>query len=108
MSSFYLIITKNIILAMVTLIAVFCIYSQTSDSQDNVRPIIWTASAMDAIELQQRSPRLTSNNSEEIRSIQLMAAKGEYEAFQIVIQAPPGNFSHSDSSPLSPAGSKDS
>lgn len=94
MSSFYFKITKNIILSLVTLIAIFCIYSQTSDSQDNVRPIIWTASAMDAIELQQRSPRLTSNNSEEIRSIQLMAAKGEYEAFQIVIQAPPGNLSN--------------
>ena len=91
MSSFYLKIIKTIALAVVTLAAVFCI-SKTSGSQDNQPPLVWTANAMEAIEWDQKSPPGKGHNSESKKSVQLMAARGEQEAFQIVIQAPPGNL----------------
>lgn len=93
MSSFYIKISKNITLVIVALIAVLCI-SKTSDSQDNNQPLIWTATAMEAIELHPQGSVFKNHNSEQMKSIQLMSAKGEYEAFQIVIQAPPGNLSN--------------
>ena len=87
-------IVRNIFLAILTVIVVFGISPKAIDSQDRGFPLIWAASAMEAIERDQPSPSLTNDNAEEIKSIQLMAAKGEYEAFQIVIQAPPGNLSN--------------
>jgi len=93
MSNFYLRIIKTITLAMIALIAILCI-ARTSETQSNSQPLIWTASAMEAIERYQQSPVLKDNNFEQIKNTQLMAAKGEYEAFQIVIQAPPGNLNN--------------
>lgn len=83
---------KSIILAILTLMAVFTV-STSSESQVKVKPLFWTASAMEAIELARPSPWSKDDNSARRTGIQLMAAKGEYEAFQIVIQAPPGNLS---------------
>ncbi|MEO1465425.1 MAG: hypothetical protein AAFR89_04220, partial [Cyanobacteria bacterium J06633_1] len=69
------------------LIAVFSI-SYISNSQVQVEPMFWTASAMEAIALHQPSPKPGESNSQ----IRLRAARGEYEAFQIVVKAPPGNL----------------
>ena len=96
MSSLQTKITKNIVLVMFTIVTVFLISVNTSNSQDNARPQIWTASAMEAIRLDQPSPNITEINSDELRSVQLSAAKGEYEALQIVIKAPPGNLNQVD------------
>ena len=91
-------IIRNFFLTILMVIVVFGISwgisPKASDSQNNSLPLIWTTSAMEAIERHQQSPALTNDNSEEIRNIQLMAAKGEYEAFQIVIQASSGNLSN--------------
>lgn len=96
MPNFHHKITKTIILAMITFIAIFS-FSKTSGSQNNNdQPLVWTASAMEAIEQQQQSPVKKGNNSEQLENVQLMAARGEHEPFQIVIQAPPGNLSNTN------------
>lgn len=87
--------TRYIALALLTFITIACI-ARNSSSQNSGHPLVWTASAMEAIELQQPSPKLTDDNSELLKGIQLKAARGEYEAFQIVIQAPSENLSNID------------
>lgn len=84
---------KNIILIVFTLIVVLS-HSAISESEVKTEPLFWTASAMEAIEINQPSPVLTDDNFARLRKINLRAAKGEYEAFQIVVQAPPGNLSN--------------
>ncbi|MEY4520467.1 MAG: hypothetical protein RLZZ499_3067 [Cyanobacteriota bacterium] len=84
--------TKTIIFALLTIIAIFS-QSAISESQVQAKPVFWTASAMEAIELNQPSPVL-NDDFESLKRVQLRAAKGEYEAFQIVLQAPPGNLSN--------------
>ncbi|MGL5832470.1 MAG: DUF4091 domain-containing protein, partial [Waterburya sp.] len=84
-------IVKIVILIVLTTMAVL-INSKISESEVKIKPLFWTASAMEAIELHQPSPVVTDNDFERLRTVQLKAAKGEYEAFQIVIQAPPGNL----------------
>jgi hypothetical protein len=84
-------ISKMVIIMVLTTIAVL-INSGISESEVKMKPLFWNASAMEAIELHQPSPAVTENNFERLRTVQLKAAKGEYEAFQIVIQAPPGNL----------------
>lgn len=78
-----------IIWAILTMIAVF-VTSTISESQVETKPLFWTASAMEAIQLEQPAPAL--DDFERTSKVKLSAAKGEYEAFQIVIQAPPGNL----------------
>ncbi|MGF1591434.1 MAG: glycoside hydrolase domain-containing protein [Pleurocapsa sp.] len=77
---------------MLTLFSILYL-AKISNSQINNQPLIWTASAMEEIERDEKSP-VNNHNSEQMKSIQLMAAKGEYEAFQIVIQAPPENLNN--------------
>jgi Domain of unknown function (DUF4091) len=66
--------------------------SAISESEVKTEPLFWTASAMEAIELNQPSPVGIDEDFDRFRKIRLKAAKGEYEPFQIVIQAPPGNL----------------
>jgi Domain of unknown function (DUF4091) len=84
-------IAKVVIMMVLTTMAVV-INSAISESEVKMKPLFWTASAMEAIELHQPSPVVADNDFERLRTVQLKAAKGEYEAFQIVIQAPPGNL----------------
>ena len=82
---------QTIVLAVITLVAVLNI-SQASDRQNQVEPLVWTASAMEAIERRQPSPKIDNHNFEQIKNVQLMAAKGEYEPFQIVVRASSENL----------------
>ncbi|MBW4535442.1 MAG: DUF4091 domain-containing protein [Pleurocapsa minor HA4230-MV1] len=86
-------IAKTVILIFLTMIAVLS-NSAISESEIKTDPLFWTASAMEAVELNQPSPILTDDDLARLRKINLKAAKGEYEAFQIVVQAPPGNLSN--------------
>lgn len=95
MSSFSLKTAKTTILIIITMIAVFS-KSAISNSQLETQPLFWTASAMEAIELHQPHPVLTDDDFQRLTKIELKAAKGEYEAFQIVIQAPPGNLNNTN------------
>ncbi len=90
-SSFF----KTIILASITLIAILYL-SRISESQYINQPLVWTTSAMEAIERSQSAPAaiLKGEPPSQMNTIQLMAARGEYEAFQIVIQAPKGNLNN--------------
>ncbi|MEO0847918.1 MAG: glycoside hydrolase domain-containing protein [Cyanobacteria bacterium J06648_1] len=78
---------RTVTFVLAGLIAVFSI-SYISNSQVQLEPMFWTASAMEAIALHQPSPKPGESNSQ----IRLRAARGEYEAFQIVVKAPPGNL----------------
>lgn len=49
-------------------------------------PVVWVTSGMERVR-RQDPPKTTTN-------IDLYAARGEYEPFQIVIQAPPGNLTN--------------
>ncbi|MEY2833475.1 MAG: hypothetical protein RLZZ574_2734 [Cyanobacteriota bacterium] len=98
---------KTIILIIFTMIAVLS-KSTISDSQVETQPLFWTASAMEAIELHQPNPVLTDDDFKRLTRIQLKAAKGEYEAFQIVVQAPPGNLRNINVTVSDLAGSQDS
>lgn len=82
---------RTLILIVLTTIAVLN-NSAISESEVKTESLFWTASAMEAIELYQPSPVETDEDFERLRKIELKAAKGEYEAFQIVVQAPPGNL----------------
>ncbi|MGB5711869.1 MAG: glycoside hydrolase domain-containing protein, partial [Waterburya sp.] len=84
---------KIIILALITSIAIL-FASRISNSQSSDQPLVWTTSAMEAIERNRSAPLWLGNRSSEMKTIQLMAAKGEYEPFQIVIKAPQDNLSN--------------
>ncbi len=86
---------KVIILASITLITILFI-SRISNSQYSDRPVVWLTSAMEAIERNEAAPATIwrGDRSKEMKTIQLMAAKGEYEPFQIVIKAPESNLSN--------------
>jgi hypothetical protein len=84
---------RTLILIVLTMIAVFT-NSAISESEVKIEPLFWTASAMEAIELNQPSPILSDNDSARLRKVQLRAARGEYEPFQIVVQATPGNLNN--------------
>ena len=86
---------KTIILATITLIAIL-FASRISNSQYSDQPVVWVTSAMEAIERNQSAPATIwgGDRSNEMKTIQLMAAKGEYEPFQIVIKAPQTNLSN--------------
>lgn len=85
-------IIKTIILATITSIAI--LFTSISQSQHSYQPLVWVVSAMEAVERDEPSPATIwrGDRSEEANTIQLMAAKGEYEAFQIVIKAPQVNL----------------
>ncbi|MEL6927021.1 MAG: glycoside hydrolase domain-containing protein [Cyanobacteria bacterium J06600_6] len=83
------------LIAIVTC-AVISVISIARASQSANQSIFWTASAMEAIELEQPHPGTTAADVERLSQIQLRAARGEYEAFQIVVQAPPGNLKQVD------------
>lgn len=78
---------KAALLTLLSSIAVLTV-AVTSNSQNQIQPVVWTASAMEAIAREQPSP----NNIEQLKDIQLFAARGEYEPFQIVVQSPAGNL----------------
>ena len=84
-------ITKAVAIAIVTC-GIVAGVSHAQDSAAAHQPLFWTASAMEAIELEQPYPRNGSGGQEASSKIKLQAAKGEYEAFQIVVHAPPGNL----------------
>lgn len=75
---------KVIVLAISTIVALLSI-SATKNAGVRQEPMFWTASAMEAIELHQRPPLSIRNPKSS--QIELIAAKGEYEAFQIVVRA---------------------
>ena len=79
------------ILAVATAIALLSMTSY-SESQDYARPLVWTESAMEAIAIDRPAPALTVKNRDRLSQIQLSAAQGEFEAFQIVVQAPSGTI----------------
>ena len=85
---------KTIILATITSIAIL-FASRISNSQYSDQPVVWVTSAMEAIERNQSAPATIwgRDRSNEMKTMQLMAAKGEYEPFQIVIKAPQTNLS---------------
>ncbi|MGB5636565.1 MAG: glycoside hydrolase domain-containing protein, partial [Waterburya sp.] len=80
-------------MALITSIAIL-FASRISNSQSSDQPLVWTTSAMEAIERNRSAPLWLGNRSSEMKTIQLMAAKGEYEPFQIVIKAPQDNLSN--------------
>ncbi len=86
---------KTIILALITSIAILYT-SRISNSQYSNQPLVWTTSAMEAIERSQPAPDaiLKSDRSNQVNTIELTAARGEYEAFQIVIQAPKSDLTN--------------
>lgn len=85
---------KAIILATITTIAIL-FASRISHSQSHDQPLVWVASAMEAIERNKPAPKAIwqGDRAKQLKSIELMAAKGEYESFQIVIKAPQTNLS---------------
>jgi hypothetical protein len=58
----------------------------SANNSSSIAPIVWAASSMARIGPEDRSENTTS--------LQLYAARGEYEPFQIVIQAPQGNLTN--------------
>ncbi len=86
---------KTIILATITSIAIL-FASRISNSQYSNQPLVWTTSAMEAIERKQPAPAaiLKGDRLNQVNTIELTSARGEYEAFQIVIQAPKSNLSN--------------
>jgi hypothetical protein len=84
---------RTLILIVLTIIAVFT-NSAISESEVQTEPLFWTASAMEAIELNQPSPVVTNGDFTPLRKVKLSAAKGEYEPFQIVVQAILGNLNN--------------
>jgi hypothetical protein len=84
---------RTLALIVLTMIAVFT-NSAISESEVKTEPLFWTASAMEAIELNQPSPVVTNGDFSRLQKVQLSAARGEYEPFQIVVQAPLGNLNN--------------
>ena len=86
---------KIIILAFITLIAIL-FTSRISNSQYSDQPVVWVTSAMKAIERDEPAPAKIWRRdlSKKVKTIKLMAAKGEYEPFQIVIKASQTNLSN--------------
>jgi len=78
---------KTIVLALITSLIVICLFPKINSSYADVF-LVWTTPALESIGLNDRPKK--SND------INLMAARGEYEAFQIVIQAPKGNLENID------------
>ena len=84
----FLIRARNlIILALISCATILLTYQISQSVYDNP-PLVWTAGAMTDISM--------NDLPQKSKSIHLAAARGEYEAFQIVIQAPPGNLSNVD------------
>lgn len=86
---------KVIIWAVITSIAILLTF-RISNSRYSERPVVWVTSAMEAIKRTDTAPAIIfrGDRSNSTKTIQLMAAKGEYEAFQIVIRAPQVNLSN--------------
>jgi hypothetical protein len=78
---------KTIIWGLITSLIVICLFPKINSSYADVFRV-WTTPALESIGLNDRPKK--SND------INLMAARGEYEAFQIVIQAPQGNLENID------------
>ena len=84
---------KIIILALITSIAIL-FTSRISNSQYSDRPVVWVTSAMEAVQRHEPAPATIWRGDKKMKTIQLMAARGEYEPFQIVIKAPQTNLSN--------------
>lgn len=74
------------VVALLTFFAVLCM-SRTGSSLNNSQISVWTASSMEKIEYDQAAPSPSNSSADQIKNIQLVAAKGEYEAFQVVVSA---------------------
>ncbi|GAB4529529.1 MAG: hypothetical protein Tsb0014_11470 [Pleurocapsa sp.] len=81
-------LSKMIILASISL-AIVLFSCQVSKSFYQSPPLVWTTSAMTSVGISDLAPATAwqGDRPATVEPIHLMAARGEYEAFQIVIQA---------------------